>query len=233
MTGACSWDAPGADRYTGTVPAAIVAYGLPIATQSALIEAFERRQFTDSVVIDRDTIRGRSHDYAPDIRAMHFGDRGRICGTVTRTGWSAEHVETALVICAGGECIAWPSACGNLFRLTRIDRSEAVGDRPVVAVGDEPVEPLSALTIAGPLAPSWPVGVPMGQPAKDDGTGGTAFIPTVWPGFQAAPLQLSPVFVPGLRGSPAPVPSVPEPETYALLLAGLAALGVAMWTKKP
>jgi hypothetical protein len=81
------------------------------------VAAFEARQFSDRVEITRDGIRGEK-SYEPDIRAMHFGSRGVVCGTLTRAKWAATHVERAVVFCAAGECLAWPSVCGNLFRIT-------------------------------------------------------------------------------------------------------------------
>jgi len=212
---ACSWDAPGRDRYTGSVPAAIIAFGLPLATQSKLIAAFEAREFVDAVVIDRDAIRGRTFDYAPEISAMHFGSRGRICGTVTRTGWSAEHVETALVLCADGECIAWPAVCGNVFRLARRERAEKLAGPPAAVPetpGDAvaPPEPPPVLTLTS--AP-----VPLAGPAyPPSGYGGP---PDIFFGPCCA--------TPGAPGLPPITPAIPEPSTWALLIAGGAAFLLA------
>lgn len=196
----CDWNAPGADRYTGTVAAAIAAYGMPIATQSALIRAFERRGFTDSVVIDRDTIRGKSHEYEPEIRAMHFGSRGRICGTVSRAGWTERHVETALVVCADGECIAWPAVCGNVFRLAR----RPVADRPdgpgLVPLGVEPTPALTAALAAEP-----------GEPTL-----------TTSPGAAASPAYAYAGMTYGGSRS-LPIAPVPEPAAWLLVLVGLVA----------
>lgn len=212
MISSCDWQTPDADRFTGTVASAIAAYGLPLATQSALIAAFERREFTDSIVIDRDSIRGKSHEYAPDIRAMHFGSRGRICGTVTRAGWSAEHVETALVVCALGECIAWPAVCGNVFRLTRRSSADRPEFAPVVALGDEP----ATVTIADPQTTNGAIEPHAAMDARDGAW-------SVGPAFNTfnsgAGYAYGGATFPGV---PHPVVAVAEPSTYALILAGLA-----------
>ena len=213
MIASCSWDAPGADRYTGSVAAAIVAYGLPIDTQSALIAAFERREFTDTVVIDRDSIRGQRHDYSPDIRSMHFGGAGRICSSVTRAGWSAEHVETALVICAGDQCIAWPAVCGNVFRLTRSDPSAA-----------QPVEFAESVRLPDAALAESDVqllGLPSGS--GDAVSPDSASIAATYfaPVFLAAPFITSQFFI---------AAPVPEPSTYLQLLAGIVA--VVLWRKR-
>ncbi len=205
----CDWNTPGADRYTGTVAAAIAAYGLPLATQRALIEAFQARRFTDSVVIDRDSIRGKTHDYEPDIRAMHFGSRGRVCGSVTRARWTPEHTETALVVCADAECIAWPAVCGNVFRLTRVMGT----DRPLEpAVGAERAEGADpALTL-----PPTSAGSAFDVKPDEWTPSSHAYGPGPWV-VAAEPPQWSPAH----GGHTAPVP---EPTTWAMLAAGLGGL---------
>lgn len=225
----CEWQG-GADRFTGSIAAAIASYGYPIATQSALIDAWERRQFADSVVIDRDSIRGQSHDYEPAITAMHFGSAGRVCRSVTRSKWSAEHVETALVVCAGDECIAVPSACGNVFRLTRRARDE----QPVGGAES------AAYTLIADSQLLVPVGVPASLESIA-GADGSAFNSA---GYSYSPVTFGGGFAavgyggtPGMCAEccytlrPEPVtPPVPEPSTWALLLAGFAAMFV--WTRK-
>ena len=221
MIDVCSWDAPNSDRYSGLVSAAIAAYGLPIQTQSALIAAFERREFTDSVVIDRDTIRGKSYEYAPDIRAMHFGSRGRICGTVTRAGWSAEHVETALVVCALGECIAWPAVCGNVFRLTR----RAGADRPEFAPLGVPAAALvDAFDAPQPLIADPQTTNGAFEPRSEmESLNGAWSVGPAFNTFTDASYAYGGASFPGL---PRHVAAVAEPSTYALFLAGLAAVAL-------
>lgn len=212
----CDWNSPGTDPYGGTVAAAIAAYHLPIATQEALIQAFEARQF-DTVVIDRDSIRGKTHDYEPTIREMHFGTRGRICGTVTRDGWSAEHVETAIVVCAGDECFAYPAVCRNVFRISRRARADRPDEQPVVALRDEdPAEvttPPSDLDVASAVAD------------EDDAAGWVLHPELPSPAEQLAHPPRPFVPLPPLSPVP-PAPPVPEPGTWALLAAGLGAIAL-------
>lgn len=229
MIDVCSWDSPGADRYMGDVPAAIAAYRFPAATQAALIEAFERRQFTDTVVIDRDSIRGKAHEYAPDIRSMHFGSRGRICNTVTRAKWGAEHAETAIVICAGAECIGIPAVCTNVFRITRLEPPTALVPPVYVEYPATPGYPGTPGTpLAAPLVPvvSWPPAVGVGPGGYGygygygdgdgwfGGGGGSYFAPPVPHYFVDAP-----------------IPPVSEPAAWALLGAGIVAIAVTRRVK--
>ena len=199
---ACTWDHPGADRYTGSVPAAIASYGLPAAAQSELIRKFEARQFDDSVVIDRDSIRGK-REYEPGIRAMHFGSAGSYCDP-TRTGWTPEHVETALVICTtdGAECVAWPAVCGNVFRLTRLPSATPPAPRIETALFVPSVLPAERPSAAGEVYPAY--GVSRGYDSYDEVLyGGGAY--GIGGSFCTPPGTLAPV---------------PEPATWALLLAG-------------
>ena len=205
---ACTWDHPGADRYTGSVPAAIAAYGLPLAAQSELIRKFEARQFDDSVVIDRDSIRGQQ-EYYPAILSMHFGSRGQHCDP-TRDGWKPDHTETALVVCTedGTECIAWPAVCGNVFRITR-----AGGDKQALGV-PETVDYVPAAPALIPLVAHAPT--PMFYGGGGDyyavgGGGGGGF------GGGGGGGGGSCCCAPPPPGITTPVP---EPTTWALLLAG-------------
>lgn len=116
----CSWDHPGANPYRGpvvqSVKAAVARYGLPADTQYLLVEKARTLDVDATVVITREGI--ESHDgVATNLRDMHY-DKGRVCnGEVLRTRWTTQHVETALVYCARGECIAIPTICGNVSRI--------------------------------------------------------------------------------------------------------------------
>jgi hypothetical protein len=48
---------------------------------------------------------------------MHWAG-GMCAGPVTRNGWGAEHVEAALLYCSAGHCVAVPTVCGNVARVT-------------------------------------------------------------------------------------------------------------------
>jgi hypothetical protein len=207
----CDWNDPGAHRYTGSVAAAIAAYGLPLATQQALVAAFEARAFDDTVVIDRDSIRGRAHGYEPQIRDMHFGSAGRICTSVDRSSWPAAHVETALVVCAGAECIGWPAVCGNVFRLRR------------AAAAPEAGAWLAAVEAPAPLP-----GV-LAAAADEPGAGPDA--DTAAPALYGPALAFVPPAVGGGWGGtvPGPIPAVPESSTRGLMLVGLALLAWLAW----
>ncbi len=211
----CDWRNPGGDRYIGTIPAAIIAYGLPQATQAALIAAWERRDFTDQVLIDRDEIRGRHHAYEPTIKAMHFGSRGRICRTVTRSSWPADRAESAVVLCADAECVAIAAVCSNVFRITRL-AARPVDDEVglvVVAGGEEmtgiPIDPADPETDPGPTAET-------DDPTFFGGSGAPH-----WPAF-GMPSALPPGWL--TPRVPAPVAAIPEPSAWLLAVLGLACI---------
>ena len=116
---ACSWDNPGADTFRrhGDVAAAVAAYGYP----AELARRIRRIEPDDVLYISRDgvlALRGT----AGNLRDMHFG-RNRMCsGPVQRAAWKPDHRETALVYCAGTQCVAVPIVCGNISRVDYMPR---------------------------------------------------------------------------------------------------------------
>ncbi|WP_374360511.1 MHFG family PEP-CTERM protein [Pseudoduganella danionis] len=115
----CSWDHPGRNPYRGSIAAAIDRYtDIPPAVASTLKRRMAENQADDKVIITRDAITGREQ-YAPEIRAMHFG-AASVCANVTRSGWSASRQEPAQVYCVGTVCILVPRICGNISRITRL-----------------------------------------------------------------------------------------------------------------
>lgn len=117
---ACSWDRPGVNRYRGTISAALERYtDIPAQVRSTLLRRMQEKQSDDLVAISRDTISGR-YRYEAEIRDMHFG-AASLCRSVSRTGWSASHRETAQVYCVGAYCILLPKICGNVSRVQRIE----------------------------------------------------------------------------------------------------------------
>lgn len=115
---ACSWDRPGHNPFMGDVVAAIDRYTeIPTPVRMRLKQRMQARQYDDLVDIRRDEIRGRQR-YEPAIRDMHFG-LDRVCGQVTRAGWTAQMHERGLVYCESGHCILVPTVCRNVSRIER------------------------------------------------------------------------------------------------------------------
>lgn len=220
MIDVCNWSHPSADAYMGTPRAAIMAMAeIPAPVRLALVARAEAHDYDDTVYIDRDSIRSPKHAYSPVIRSMAFGSLGRTCRNVTRAGWAASRLEAAWVYCESGWCVAMPAVCRNFFIATRLPAAPAIrsGDdgSPVAALGEEP----AALLIADPQMPSGPAGIPVGQPALADGSVGLAF--NTFNG--GAGYAYGGDLIPGL---PRPVVAVAEPSSYALILAGLAAVAL-------
>lgn len=219
IVAACDWNQPGQARYTGTAASAIHAFAdIPQPTRDDLIAKWERRDIADSVVIDRDSIRGQAHEYSPVIRSMHFGSAGKQCATVTRAGWTPEHVETALVICSGAYCVALPAICGNWFVITRNGAPRETpggpGFVPVMPIGWGPVLPpaFGVPYVPAPALPAVP-GAPgyPGAPGIPDASFGGGFSTLV---VESCCDCL-----------PVPIAPIPEPHEYALMLSGLALIG--------
>lgn len=234
----CDWAAPGADRYTGTATAAIHAFAaIPEPVRQRLVAKHDKRTYDDIVYIDRDTIRGRKDAWDPAIRNMHFGSRGKLCGQVDRSMWKSAQVESAVVYCDSGYCVAWPSVCGNWFVIAPLaERRAALAATetptgPGAADGSEPalgaaasVPPLfdgdeadgSAVALLGDSAT---FGESTESRAANGGGGGggiTGGGSGGGGGGGGAPTSFLTQTV---------VTPIPEPSTWAAMLAGLAALG--------
>jgi hypothetical protein len=208
----CSWDHPGADAYTGSATAAIYAMApdIPVRVKRVFAERAERHEVDDVVYIDRDSIRGK-YAYEPEISFMAFGSKGRICANVTRNKWSPDHVESAIVICEQGWCVARPSVCNNWSLVTRHEPAGPAA--PPVALLAPPEAfgpPASEVGAPGPT-PLLLRDVPLeAQPGEGDGP--------------SAPLVRGPVFLSGLPVLVEPVTPVPEPTVLWLMIVGLVAI---------
>lgn len=139
----CSWDRPGANRYTGKTGAAIDRYtDIPERVRLTLKKRLAEGQYDDSVLITRDAIAGRNA-YDPAIRDMHFG-AASVCATVTRSKWSEQRSEPGAVYCVKEHCILVPKICGNVSRISRIEgkaKSSAGEAAPPQARAGKPAGP--------------------------------------------------------------------------------------------
>lgn len=209
----CSWASPGADRYTGTVAAAIESYAdIPAEHRAELRRKAAAHEFDDHVTIGRDSMLG-GYSYASALRDMHFGSSGRRCAQVDRSMWRDASTERGLVYCSASHCIIIPSVCGNVARVTRLTPNAKTEHSPLVA---ESFESLAAVPapLASPLEGPTEPQVTFAQPTL----GGSS--PVLFGGSYGVAVAQGPV----------PVTPVPEPETYLLMLCGLAA--VVAWKRK-
>jgi hypothetical protein len=233
----------------GDVVAAVDRYrDIPPEVRERLKERMATREYDDLVEIRRDSMTGRAgYDYGSTISDMHFGTN-QVCRTVTRNSWTPQMQERGLVYCECGHCILVPTVCRNVSRVTRRGVGPAMAENAPL-LGNEPAaappaaDPLmsdasDALppiewdgpTGAGPLD-AGPIGHADGVPGLGTSSAGNG-VPGGWYGL--------PVIVPGIGGgggggttvstvkppfTPAPpvIAPVPEPQTWALMLAGLAA----------
>ena len=218
VTADCSWDRPGANRYTGDPVAAVDHYtDIDPETRAALKQRIAARKSDDIVTIHRDSVDGDNGKYAydPAIRDMHFGS-GTVCGNVSRSKWAPLKVERALVYCEKDQCLIVPAICGNVSRITR---------RPGLALVPPP-----ALLPALPLVPVIPVTPEqMASLLKDiplfympDGADDDRDL-HILPQYQ----QVA-VLPPASDNDRVTLAPVPEAQTWAMLLAGLGLIGAAV-----
>lgn len=110
----------------GNIPAAVDRYtDIPADVRARLKARMGQRQYDEIATIRRDSITG-THRYGAEIRDMHFG-QGRVCRTVTRSGWAPDTVERGLVYCEAEHCIIVPTVCRNVSRITRLPGGPAAG----------------------------------------------------------------------------------------------------------
>lgn len=215
----CTWNDPGIDPYTGSARAAIMAFAqIPQGVRAALVTRAESKDlaYDEVVVIDRDAIRGRAR-YAPELRSMHFGSRGRICDTVSRAGWAPDHVETAMVFCESGYCVARPAVCNNWSIVLRLEDDQT----------PDPAGPNLAVAPQGPAGPPPMISesVPSAPAAGPSFSAATSerWLGFGTPGGVYAPLEWLPA------GPRTPIAAVPEPPIMVLL--GLGVAGLVAWRR--
>jgi hypothetical protein len=216
----CSWDRPGADRFTGDPVKAVADYDLPEDMLAKLQAKVKAHAYDDIAEITRDKIVGK-HGYE-DLRDMHFG-ANRICHMVTRDKWASTAVERGLVYCVDGQCIIVPTVCGNVSRITRIKKMvPPAGTAGGPSGGDSRVA-APPLFLAPPVMPAEVIPLP---PAPSFASYQE---PSYWhtvPPYQAQTYGMgNPGYVTYVPV--AQIPTVPEPSTLWLMLAGLAALVIS------
>lgn len=250
----CSWDNPGANPYTNTVPVALAHYmDVAPATKAKLERRMLARQYDDLVTITRDQITG-THSYQPQITDMHFGGKTtkpQICLTTPRDKWAIKRKEIGLVYCEDRTCIMVPTICNNVSRIQRIPESGiTTGSRgsnsdastqsaPPTAEGqpsggggggpvlDTPVRPL---VVEGNSSVSTVGFTPIPAWAGSFGGGGCCFTGPVKPSEPIIPI-VTPI-LPPIIITPPEVPAVPEPSTILMLLLGLGAMLLFLQRRK-
>ena len=226
----CSWDRPGVNPFMGDVVAAVDRYpDIPPEVRTRLKARMAKREYDDLVSIRRDNIAGRGgYQYGNAITDMHFGTH-QLCRSVTRASWSPTMEERGLVYCESGHCILVPTVCRNVSRVTRRGVGNEIAEGPLLLDVAPPGVVAAGAANELPLALA---GVPttdvFGTAAAAPGGGGGgsfgSFGAAPSPGPTARTSSASPI------GSDSPglptVTAVPEPQTWASLLGGLAALAL-------
>ncbi len=243
----CDWNRPGHDPFTGDVSSAVDRYpDLPSDVRDRLRSRMEKRDYDDVVTIERDRIVGKAR-YGSTIRDMHFG-ANKVCRQVSRSGWRPGMEEAGLVYCDSGQCILVPTVCRNVSRITRagVSPDSAIGDLPPLAALAPVDQPASPIEKAAPIAllDSAPTFIARTNPTGASGEGGSGGGSPGYPGFPGPPGGGGGgIYLPPGGGSgnppggtlnppspPSPVTPIPEPETWALLVAGFAAMTV--WRRR-
>lgn len=225
----CSWDRPGGNPFMGDVVAAVDRYkDIPAAVRSKLKARMQTRSYDEIVSITREAISGKA-EYASQITGMHFGS-GSVCGTVTRAKWTDQMQERGLVYCEDGHCILVPTVCRNVSRITRTKpMAAAPADATNTASSAREGEDPQALLDMDPTGAGAPASdgsfaqVLSAEPTSAGTTSSTSNVSTPSGGL------VVPALPQGTVETTSVTPAVPEPGTWALMLAGLATVG---WVAK-
>jgi hypothetical protein len=231
----CSWDNPGANPYTGNTDVAIDHYtDIPESARAKLKRRVKYGNPDETVSITRDAIKGRHH-YDTNIQDMHFG-KASVCGTVTRSKWTETRAEPAAVYCADSHCIIVPKICGNVSRISRepVVAANIPGQPPASPRRDWDIPDSDLGLVDAPFAldlPPLSEPVLLGAPARPV-LAAVPVVPVPREELLGRPRYNVPIPGDVGIGSPVhpikpsnPVAPVPEPETYAMMLGGLALLG--------
>ncbi len=232
----------------GDVVAAVDRYqAIPVDVRERLKARMVKRDYDDVVSIRRDSITGRARvRYGTAIHDMHFGN-AKLCRSVSRAAWSAQMQERGLVYCESGQCILVPTVCRNVSRIARAEVAPERAEGDVPDLESPPVAALDLLPAPFPFDVSPSALSLDANPNVETALGG--YSPGA--GFGAAGSGASGSFAAGsgrgsgfatiaaasghddgfTPGSPAPQSSpispVPEPETWVLMVTGLAGLAAA------
>lgn len=217
---AFAWTHPATDPYTGDFSSAINRYvDIPADARSRLKEKVASRRYDAMVRITKD---GVSDGYT-GLRDMHFGAGRVIPGPVSTASWPADRVERALVFCEQQYCVAIPTVCRNVSRVTPPEPRQ----RMLLVQGPGPE--MTWEELADPTLPLPPLALALTAPEPAPAAPPRSFASFAPQGF--APSG----FAWAVPGTPVPVPAapvtpIPEPSTWALVALGL--VGVMLRAKK-
>jgi len=205
IVASCDWNSPGVDRYTGTAEAAIHSYAdIPKPIRDRLSAKMAARQYDDQVVIKRNAIKSvkTGTEYAPQMWDMQFGSKGKICQSVNRTKWADNTEEGGLIYCHGSHCLIVPAVCGNIARVSKRNKDIVEDNTPI------PLDSFEKLANETPA----PVIQTSDAPTFAESAQGQAVTTAIY----------SHTSISQYSSSSEVVAAVPEPETYMLMLIGLA-----------
>ncbi len=202
------------------------------------------RNYDEIVTIGRDAIVGDA-TYDARISAMHFGGN-KVCRQVTRAAWSDKLTERGMVFCEQGHCLMVPTVCRNVARIKRLAEPKHAMSGLHAADGDDVAD--DALAFGGGIVGPMPVYRSAFNSAASNvnfHSSLSQFAQPSWIGSRSSTFGSSMGGSPfgsggiswGSGGTRPPIGGntslpVPEPETWLMLVAGLAAVGFMVRRKQ-
>lgn len=149
--GACDWNDPGADPFTGSMYRAVFSMDAPLIDRASVWIQMRKSKPVDHILIDREGIKSKTGAavYGPQIRAMSWG-AGKTCpGVADRSKWESHRVEPAVVYSSGNLHVMVAEVCGNPARVDLIGLTGVVATSGAAVVGQMPEPASLALAVAG------------------------------------------------------------------------------------
>ena len=150
ISASCAWDNPrGTHAVTDVRPSSLVDNytDIPASTRAKLKTRMDALRYDEVAEIRKDSIKG-AYAYS-DLRDMHFGAAGgKVCREVSLSNWAPQEVERALIYCEDGHCIAAPTVCRNVSRITRGPRLALPPTPLALEIPPAEVEPLPVAVLA-------------------------------------------------------------------------------------
>lgn len=238
----CDWNNPGSNPYTGNLTTAVDSYAeLSPEAKKAIKTKLASNAYDDHVQITKDSVIGK--EAYTGLRDMHWS-KGKCTGDVDTSKWKQAQNVVALVYCHKEQCIIRPQICNNIALIDKIiskgSKTQSDGFTPEVDTLTTP-EPIKASESVLAI-PKTDVSLPQVLVTAGEESFSDKLLP--WLGLAAGLFGGSAVISNSLSGGSnlgvvnepqtniPVVTAVPEPSTYAMILAGLVFIGFIYFKRK-
>lgn len=225
----CDWNTPGQNPYTGKVETAIMSYqDIPLPVRQELVVKYKAGSVTEVVNIQKNNDVPGYYG----LSQMHFG-KGKICEQIDNSMWSSGRKEPGYVYCVQEHCIIIPTICNNVSRVFKPRSITPFTDITVDIQYSIKFMDIPDTLIYNKLLfedPTQYSKVDWSVRPFDYSSNSYSYVRTTmeFPAFYSGLPAINAIggTIPVNVSNVPVVAVVPEPKTYLMLLAGLAAMGL-------